>query len=87
MGRPGLQILKPGPYHGGPDPNPTRPEKAQTSQVQGLSQFYLKMLIILTLVHEKLLSCVDSRKTGDYSLMRVSHHEVNGGKKKKLIGE
>jgi len=60
-GSPGFQILSQAhtrPKHGGPDPKPTRPEKAgasptaQTIQVQGLSQFYLKISIISTLVVE-----------------------------------
>jgi len=50
MGRAGPQILKPGPNHCGPDPNPTRPTKARAAQTaqtiheQGSIQFYLKML-------------------------------------------
>ena len=62
MGRPGLQILKPGPYPAqtmvGPTqtrPDPKKPGPAQLAQIiqeQGLSQFYLKMSIILTLVVE-----------------------------------
>jgi len=49
-----------------PDPNPTRPKKARAAQTaqtideQGLIQFYLKMLTILTLVLERLSSCIDS---------------------------
>ena len=49
---------RPKPWWARPDQNPTRPDKvrsAQTAQIiqeQGLSQFYLKMSIILTLAVE-----------------------------------
>jgi len=58
---PGFKILSPAhtrPNHGGPDTKVTRPGKAwaaqtaQTIQVLGLSQFYLKIFIISTLVVE-----------------------------------
>ena len=37
-------------------------QTAQTIHEQGLIQFYLKILTILTLVLERLSSCIDSRK-------------------------
>ena len=67
MGQPGSQILKPGPNPAQTMPGPTRtqpnsiipepPETAQTIPVQGLIQFYLKMLLHLNLAETFELSC------------------------------
>ena len=62
---PGLKFLSPAqtrpkPWRARPEPDPKKPRSPQTAQtipMQGLIQFYLKMLLHLTLVKTSELGC------------------------------